>query len=716
MTPAADQSSFEARTEALLRISSAIETAATLDELLLLALYEVTLLLGTSDGSVALLSDGGRALEVVSTTPPRVTPLPPVPLNGVATLQQALNERSMVELPDLDTNHDHSQLAALLLDTPVRSLMVLPLVAQDKAIGIVTLGNRTAPRRFSSDELALARVLTSQIAAAIAAFRITEAAQRRSDELATINDIAATVTSSLDTHEVYRLVVQKLNEYFRVDAGSLLMLDEDTGELEFVMTLEAGEEKLAGIRVPSGQGVVGYVAETRQPLIVHDAQNHPLHYAAVSEGVGYITRSILCVPMVVKGHTLGVIELLNKLDGEFTTDDANRLMAMAATIGVAIENARLFQQVAVGRDRFAAIVNSTQDGLLMADVSGLVLTANPMVEELFGVGREELVGQPLGTLLDALRSRSRELSPPRRDDATAMVVDEIEVLQPRRRFVRHISLPVQDADGHDMGHLEVFGDISQEKELEQLREDYTGMLVHDLRAPLTSIMNGILMVKRGLGGPVTDQQRELLGIAHQGSQTMLEMVNTLLDISRMEEGRMPLEYEPVSFYRLADHSFERLQPSAQSRKISLLAALPLGLPTISADRDKLARVLQNLLDNAIKFSPAAGTVTLGAALVEPETPTELPVQLPLPPQEPTLVVWLRDEGMGIPAAYHQRIFDKFGQVQGNRRSRGSGLGLAFCKLAVEAHGGQIWVESIEGRGSTFAFCLPVATDHESSYS
>jgi two-component system, NtrC family, sensor histidine kinase KinB len=222
----------------------------------------------------------------------------------------------------------------------------------------------------------------------------------------------------------------------------------------------------------------------------------------------------------------------------------------------------------------------------------------------------------------------------------------------------------------------------------------------------------LLMIKRGLGGPVTEQQLELLGIAHQGSQTMLEMVNNLLDIARMEQGRIPLSLEPLSIYRLVDHIVERLQPSAQSRQLAFETHLPLGLPPVNADGDKVTRVLQNLLDNAIKFSPMGGTIALGAAVVAPGAPCALAVQLPTPPRVPTLVMWLRDQGMGIPVEYHQRIFEKFGQVTTTRRARGSGLGLAFCKLAVEAHGGQIWVESVAGQGSTFAFTLPIVPDDE----
>jgi PAS domain S-box-containing protein len=492
------------------------------------------------------------------------------------------------------------------------------------------------------------------------------------------------------------------------------MLDEETDELVFVMTLEAGEEKLFGVRIPRGQGIVWSVTESQRYDIVGDVHSDPRFFRAVSDSVGYEVKNILCVPIVVKGRTIGVIELLNKLEGLFTEEEAERLMRMAATIGVAIENARLFQTVTTVRDRFEAILNSTNDGILMADMRDDVVTANPEAARLLQVRREDLIGRPLDEVLAELRARAASVSVPSwlNDGAESANVVEIELVTPQRRFVRHYTLPVRETSGAQIGRLALFQDISKERELDQLREDYTGMLVHDLRAPLTAIMNGIMMVKRGLGGPIADQQQELLGIAHQGSQTMLEMINTLLDISKLEQGHMSLDCEPLSPYALADATCDRLRVAADAQRVRITQALAVGLPLIEADRAKLVRVLQNLIDNAIKFSPGGSTVTLGAAFARTDgrrvhTDQNLPVQLSHLVAGEWLVFWVADQGPGIPPQFHERIFEKFGQVRGGRKVRGTGLGLTFCKLAVEAHGGQIWLQSAEGAGSTFALALPL---------
>ncbi|GIV91531.1 MAG: GAF domain-containing protein [Chloroflexus sp.] len=710
----------ELHPESLLRIATAIETAATLDELLLLALNEFVQGLDVSMCGVLLLDPTGETISLVSTFPPRVSLPPPLPLRDFPLVRQSLQQRQAHQISDVTTLSGQSNRSAetmyllrMLSEARIRSLLIIPLVAQDQVIGALAFATIDQVRQFDEKEVYVARLMASQLAAAITSFRMIEEAARREAELATLNDIAAAVTSSLDPREIYHLVMEKINQFFHVDAGSLLMLDEETGELVFVMTLEEGQEKLVGLRVPPGLGIVGDVARTQQYAIVHDPEQDARFYRQVSEGIGYNVQSILCVPIVVKGRTIGVIELLNKRTGHFTEEEAIRLTRMAATIGIALENAHLFQQVSTVRDRFEAIVNSTSDGILMADMRGVVVTGNPAAARIFHRSREALIGCRLAELIEELMNKALVVEePPWLNEGAPHRVIEMELSEGAVRYLRHTILPVRDTAGMQIGSLALFEDIAKERELARLRDDYTGMLIHDLRVPLTAIMNGIMMVQRGLGGSISPQQQELLSIAYQGSETMLAMVNTLLDISKLEQGRMTLNYEQLSPYDLVEDAVERLQVAAQQRQITLARDLPAGLPQIEVDRDKIVRVLQNLIDNAVKFSPDRGAVTIGARYLSLPTDATggehpaLSFTIPALLAGEWLVYWVRDEGPGIPPQYHARIFEKFGQVQ-QQKSRGTGLGLTFCKLAVEAHHGQIWLQSREGLGSTFAFALPV---------
>ncbi len=575
-------------------------------------------------------------------------------------------------------------------DKGLQQGVILPLIAHKEVVGVLELASERSRRSWTDADLAVLQMIASQVASSLALFLLTERTERRSAEIATLNDIAATITSTLDPRNVYRLVVQKINEYFRVEAGSLLLLDQQTDELVFVMTLEAGAEKLANVRVPPGQGLVGEAIRTRKPLIVADAQSDPRFYKKVSEDVGFVTRSVLCVPMFVKGREIGVIQLLNKVDGEFTEEDAARLSAMANTIAVAIDNANLFQEVAQNRNRLQAILNSTEDGIITVDNNDTVVTANPMIEQLFGLRWQKLVGQAGSAILEQIAERCQALE-------TAITETdniELEVLRPQHRFVHLVRLPVHNTNSEQIGQLIVFHDVTQERELVRMRDDYTGMLVHDLRAPLTAIINGLTMVRRGFAGPINDQQRELLDLANNSSQEMVGMINTLLDISKMEAGQLVLNRTPCSVYEIVERAVERIIVSAKSANITVRQDLSLNLPIIEVDQDKLVRVLQNLLDNAIKFTPLNGEVVVEAILLEEAEDTN----------DGVVVRWsVIDNGPGIPEEYLGRIFDKFVQVG---QKKGTGLGLAFSKLVTEAHGGRIWVESVEGQGSTFSFTTP----------
>ena len=230
----------------------------------------------------------------------------------------------------------------------------------------------------------------------------------------------------------------------------------------------------------------------------------------------------------------------------------------------------------------------------------------------------------------------------------------------------------------------------QLQELEKLRDSLTHMVVHDLRTPLTALIGG-LQTMVAVGG-LDELQLELLDMSIQGGQTLLGMINDLLDISKMEDGSLQLERGEVAVPALAEVALRQVGSLAEAREVDLRADLDPDLPTLYADEDKLRRTLVNLLGNALKFTPRKGRVTLRAVR-----------------DNGSLVFSVEDTGEGIPKEAFGKIFEKFGQVENRQagRKNSTGLGLTFCKMATEAHGGTIWVESELGVGSTFSFTIPV---------
>ncbi|MDQ2732765.1 MAG: ATP-binding protein, partial [Armatimonadota bacterium] len=231
----------------------------------------------------------------------------------------------------------------------------------------------------------------------------------------------------------------------------------------------------------------------------------------------------------------------------------------------------------------------------------------------------------------------------------------------------------------------------QLQELEGLRDSLTHMIVHDLRTPLTSILTGLQTMQ--LGGPFEAHQQEFLTMAISGGSVLLGMINDLLDVNKMEAGFLELEHEEIEPARLVEQSMAQVIGIAKDKEIDLVVEVAPNLPAIWCDENKLTRTLVNLLGNAVKFTGRGGSVTLSVQLDD---------------DGESFLFAVRDTGEGIPEEAFTRVFEKFGQVQnGNSNPKMStGLGLTFCKMAVEAHGGRIWVRSELGKGSVFSFTIP----------
>jgi two-component system, sensor histidine kinase len=244
-----------------------------------------------------------------------------------------------------------------------------------------------------------------------------------------------------------------------------------------------------------------------------------------------------------------------------------------------------------------------------------------------------------------------------------------------------------------MTQFELRRNLKQLQELEKLRDSLTHMIIHDLRTPLTSLLGGLQTMEAM--GELNRDQAELLGLSIQGGQLLLRMINDLLDISKLEEGSLKLECADLRVDNLIEQSMQQVTSLAAEKQIALVREIAHELPSVYADGEKLVRTMVNLLGNAIKFTPAGGRVTLSARRCE---------------MEKALLFSVADTGEGIPAEAFERIFEKFAQVEARRAGRkmSTGLGLTFCKMVVEAHGGRIWVESELGKGSTFRCALPLS--------
>jgi signal transduction histidine kinase len=233
------------------------------------------------------------------------------------------------------------------------------------------------------------------------------------------------------------------------------------------------------------------------------------------------------------------------------------------------------------------------------------------------------------------------------------------------------------------------------RESERLKKDLTDMIIHDMRSPLTSIIGSMELISDSLGSRFSDQESQILGIALTSGHALLSMIDDLVDVSRLEERRIVIDRRATRVQSLVLAAVHQVEIQAMRRGLTISADVPEGTPDIAIDRDLISRVLVNLLSNAIHHTPSGGRVSIIASGK---------------PGGSTVEISVRDTGEGIPKEYHRRIFDKFAQVDTgqNRQKRSSGLGLAFCKLATEAHNGTISVDSEPDKGSTFTISIPAA--------
>jgi PAS domain S-box-containing protein len=587
-------------------------------------------------------------------------------------------------------------------DPNVQSQLSVPISREGRVLGVITLESHRLAA-FDQPMVAFVQQLANQAAIAIENARLFSDRMQRIHELAQLYEASLALTGSLDFRQVLDRIATAARQLTQADAVMLNLYDSVSDE--FLPGAVAGDS-LPGDSISSirPQGMTRRALLQRQPILVGDTRIEPdTNWRIVAAGV----QSLICVPVISHDQVLGVLNAFSQQPYQFTDADVRLVSALANQAAAAIENARLFQAVAESHDKLRAILNSSREGVLMFDLAGHVVMANPALERLLGISRAEIEGQPLTALIGKPEldiAAQLGYSPP----MLLALLDELrqgqhpieshhtfQLMRPSVRFVERSGVPVLDTLGRLAGWMITVRDVTEERELQRMRDDLTSMIIHDLRSPLSAIVSGLYLLRDLL--PASDDKElliETISASERSCLKLLDLVNTLLDISKMEAGRMEIVPQPVNLAKLVDNTLNRLALLAQGKEIAVTNHVDASWRVL-ADEEKLGRVITNLVDNALKFTLAKGQVVILAERA--------------PDDEGFVRCAVCDTGLGIPRKYHERIFDRFTQAPDERgRRRGTGLGLTFCKLMVEAHGGRIWVESEEGRGSTFYFTLPLS--------
>jgi signal transduction histidine kinase len=417
-------------------------------------------------------------------------------------------------------------------------------------------------------------------------------------------------------------------------------------------------------------------------------------------GVG----SVICVPLRGTNTVLGHLWVAYR--SPVVLPAAREMTVLyAKTTGAVLENGQLFAQLRTAHDRFAAIMASSDEGMLMVAASSEILVANAALHRLLDLPAA-LADTPLDVLLDHIEhhyGNAHLLASVLHDvahGARTMAHGELHRAAPGLRDLVWTVVPVEDSNTPVGAALLLLRDVTVEHQANKLRQDLTHMVVHDLRAPLANMIASLDLLLKQRVGPLTPRQERIAQIASDGSHHMAGLVDALLDMRRLERWQWDIHKERHVLYPLVHELCAQWEHAAGARGITFHNDTAL-LPPLFIDTDLVRRVLQNVLDNAVKFSGDNGVVRISGSVADH---TSLP-------GDHSTGQWARieviDNGPGVPSTYRSHVFELFGQAP-NKHNRGSGVGLAFCKLAVEAHGGMIWVEDAPNGGAVFTFTLPLA--------
>jgi PAS domain S-box-containing protein len=526
------------------------------------------------------------------------------------------------------------------------------------------------------------------------------------------------INSTLNLAEVLGFIMRYVNRVTNSVASTLMLLDHKSGELIFSVPTGPKADKLTDIRLPSGKGIAGWVAEHERYVLVSDVQNDPRFYPEIDRISGFETKSILCVPLKAKTKLIGVLEVINKVDGSsFTDQDALLLGIFAHQAAIAIENARLYGEIKdqmseilrsaekrrktedklrESEKRFRDLFENSPDAIFVEDLNGKVLDVNPAACQLHGRTREELIGEYVYSLIPPERREKAEV------DFSKLVKGEHDQLESfsLTNDVREVPVEIRARRIEYSGKpalLLIVRDVTERKraEAELLRASklesigiLAGGIAHDFNNLLTAILGNVSLLMSHLDK--TDSIFEKIAEVEKASLRARDLTQQLLTFSK---GGSPVKRPSTLVNLLKDAAQFALSGSNVRPRFEI----PDDVWAVEIDEGQINQVINNIAINANHAMPEGGTVELKCENVIIDENTVLPLR-----PGKFVKVSIRDTGIGIQKEHLEKIFDPYFST----KSKGFGLGLSTAYSIIKNHGGHITVESELGEGTSFFIYLP----------
>ena len=606
----------------------------------------------------------------------------------------------------------------------IQTLVGLPLKVerQGEWMGGILLASRRQGA-ISKGTFEILQVIAPEIAFAVDHSLQLQRAWQRLSRLKVLREIDKAIISHLSLEEILKIVVEGVPKELDADAVAISLFDNGSMRL-FIMRLPNGtivQEEAFTI----ADNLLHWFVERKEPVIIYDLIQDPrvqVHRKLIRDNR---LTSYLGVPLVAQDETLGVLHIMTCKPKVFAEEDVDFFQTLAGQAAVALKNALLFQQALESERRYRGLFDNISEGICRVSSTGRLLVANPAMAEMLGYSSpEELVSaaknlddfyvdpnarREFWRLLEQkCRVRKFEALVRKKDGSTLWISEDAKA--------------VRDEKGRVLFYDAIWSDISKDKQIEEERQrhlteleekvrqrteelklaldaaeeasraksDFLTSMSHELRTPLTAIIGFSEILLGEFAGKLNEKQRQYVNYILESGSHLLSLINDILDLSKVEAGKMELKTSKVRVGEILEGSLSMIRDSCQREGISLeLRALPEAADLeITADPRRLKQIMHNLLSNAVKFTPKGGSIKVEAEREGDE-----------------LVISVTDTGIGIPPEEQERIFEKFHQVND---APGTGLGLALTRKLVEMHGGRIWVESEgKGKGSRFSFTLPL---------
>jgi PAS domain S-box-containing protein len=665
-------------------IAAALDLRTVLQKLLTAALQHV----GGERGSIVVMDDTGKPIDATIVYGKKFHEHTTQQLRD--TVERGLagwvvKNRKPALVPDTSKDNRWLRRADDAAEkSGAKSALCVPLMARDRLIGVLTLVH-PIPNTFDEQHLELMQAIADQASVAVLNARLYTESQRTARIMTALAEGAAAMNTSLELQDVWRHLINQTLQALQVETVAIALMD---GSNELVFQAAAGRNfgHIPGKRIKNGEGLTGMVMNRGQAIIAPNVSQDQ-SYGEADRFEGVEMRSVAIAPIQSQGKIMGVLEAINPISGGFDADALVVMTGLGNLAGSTIQNAQFMDRLQKAHTRYLELFEDSVDPIIITDWEGRVLEVNRQAVTLSGFTIEQLHEMSIDQL-HKVNWNKTGLNFETLQAEQDCIYESVLYVQSGTTIPVEVHARRVEFEETDSAQW-ILRDITERKELDSLRDDMTAMIYHDLRSPLGNIVSSLDMMNGLL--PEDETLQTMLTIANNSTMRINRLINSLLDINRLESGQPIVDQQAVDPVELIRESIRDVMPNITSRRQTLDEKAAPPYPYIWVDVDMIHRVLINLMENASKFTPVEGRVEIGAIA-----------------DGIFVKFWVRDNGPGIPDGDRDRIFEKFTRLRGKDKPGGLGVGLAFCRLAVLGHGGNIWVESELGSGTTFWLSLPVA--------